>query len=147
MADVAAALRPDPAKFADKAVKSVRGRVTNISEHLPRPMTVLEFRDCLLDNVMTATPDAERYAFSDDDRAAIERLRDTKYATWQWNYGHSPRYNFSKRARTRSDPAELAAALDGAPHRQDALRRRLAPFAVGDYFVNVTADDLLSILL
>ncbi len=174
MADVAATLRPDPAKFADKAVKSVRGRVTNISEHLPRPMTVLEFRDCLLDNVMTATPDAERYTFSDDDRAAIEQLRDAKYATWEWNYGRSPQYNFSKRARTpggtieatldvvdgiihaaafygdyftRRDPAELAAALDGAPHRQDELRQRLAPFAVGDYFVNVTADDLLSVLI
>ncbi|MBP6016046.1 MAG: lipoate--protein ligase [Candidatus Promineofilum sp.] len=174
MSDVAAALRPDPAKFADKAVKSVRGRVTNISEHLPRPMTVLQFRDRLLDNVMTATPDAERYTFTDDDRAAITRLRDAKYVTWEWNYGYSPRYNFSKRMRTpggtieaalevdegvirsahfygdyftRRDPTELAVALDGAPHRQEELRRRLAPFAVGDYFVNMTADDLLSVLI
>ena len=173
MADVAEALRPDPAKFADKAVKSVRGRVTNISEHLPRPMTVLEFRDCLLDNVMMATPDAERYPFNDDDRAAIERLRDAKYATWEWNYGRSPAYNFSKRVRTpggtveaalevdagiiraarfygdfftRRDPADVETALVGAPHRQDELRARLAVAPVAETFVNVNAEELLSVL-
>ncbi len=174
MADVAAALRPDPAKFADKAVKSVRSRVTNISEHLPRPMTVLEFRDCLMEHVMTGTPDAETYTFTNEDRAAIERLRDTKYATWEWNFGHSPRYNFTKRARTpggtveatlevtdgviraahfygdyftHGDPAELAAALVDTPHREDVLRERLSALAVECYFVNVTAEELATVLL
>lgn len=174
MADVAAALRPDPTKFDDKAVKSVRSRVTNISEHLPRPMTVLEFRDCLMEYVMAETPDAETYGFSAADRAAIEHLRESKYATWAWNYGHSPRYNFSKRARTtggtieatlevdagiiraahfygdyfnRRDPQDVAAALVGASHNVGELRRRLATLPVAETFVNVTADDLLSVLI
>ncbi len=174
MADVSAALRPDPAKFADKAVKSVRSRVTNISEHLPQPMTVLEFRDYLMAHVVAATPAAETYAFTADDVAAITRLRDEKYATWAWNYGHSPRYNFSKRLRTaggtveaalavvdgvieearifgdyfnRLDPAEIETALVGAAHQEQALRARLAPFDVPDYFVNVGADELLSVLI
>ncbi len=174
MADVAAALRPDPAKFADKAVKSVRSRVTNISEHLPRPMTVTAFRDYLMEYVMTGTPGAAAHAFTAEDLAAIDHLRDTKYATWEWNFGHSPRYNFSKRARTpggtveatievtdgiiraahfygdyftRGDPAELAAALVGTPHREDALRERLNTLAVERYFVNVTAEDLTTVLL
>ncbi len=174
MSDVAAALRPDPAKFTDKAVKSVRSRVTNISEHLPRPMSVLEFRDTLLRYVMDETPDATLYTFSDDDRRAIEQLRDTKYATWEWNYGHSPRYNFSKRIRTaggtlevtldvaegvirsarfygdyftRRDPATIAAGLVGVEHDKNAIRQRLAGSAVDETFVNVTADDLLEALI
>ncbi len=174
MADVSAALRPDPAKFADKAVKSVRSRVTNISEHLPRPMTVLEFRDYLMTHVMAATPDAETYAFTPDDVAAISRLRDEKYATWEWNYGHSPVYNYRKSARTpggtlevaldvnggviadarfygdffnRRDPQEIAAALIGVPHRPEALRERLADLPVDDYFHNVPAEALLSVLI
>lgn len=174
MTDVAAALRPDPAKFTDKAVKSVRSRVTNISEHLPRPMTVLEFRDCLMEHVMTGTPDAETYTFTVGDREAIEHLRDTKYATWEWNYGHSPRYNFSKRARTPGgtievtldvtdgiirdarfygdyftlrDPAALADALKGVEHHEEALRARLAGVRVSDYFVKISSDELLDILI
>jgi lipoate-protein ligase A len=174
MADISGALRPDPAKFAGKAVKSVRSRVTNIGEHLLRPMTVLEFRDCLMAHVMATTPEAVPYAFTPEDIAAIGRLRDEKYATWEWNYGHSPRYNFSKQARTsggtveaalevdagvirsayfygdfftRRDPAEIAAALAGAPHRESALRERLAAVPVAETFVNVTADDLLGVLI
>jgi lipoate-protein ligase A len=174
MADISAALRPDPAKFADKAVKSVRSRVTNISEHLPRPMTVLEFRDHLMAHVVATTPDAEAYAFTADDVRAITQLRDAKYATWEWNYGHSPRYNFSKRVRTaggsleatlevvdgvieearifgdyfsRREPGEIETALLGAAHQEEALRARLAPFEVPDYFVNVGADELLAVLL
>lgn len=174
MTDVAAALRPDPAKFADKAVKSVRSRVTNISEHLPRPMSVLEFRDCLMEHMMTGTPNAEAYTFTGEDRAAIERLRDTKYATWEWNYGHSPRYNFNKRARTQGgtvevtldvvdgiirsahfygdyftlrDPADIKTALVGVPHREDELRARLAAAPVAETFVNMTVDDLLVVLI
>ena len=105
---------------------------------------------------------------------AIERLRDTKYATWQWNYGHSPRYNFSRRARTpggtvevmldvvdgviqearfygdyftRRDPAELASALTGVAHREDDLCRQLTAADADDYFVNISTDDLLGILI
>lgn len=174
MTDVGAALRPDPAKFDDKAVKSVRSRVTNISEHLPRPMSVLEFRNHLMTYVMATTPDAEAYTFSPADVAAIERLRAEKYATWEWNYGHSPRYNFTKRARTpggtieaalevdagiiraarfygdfftRRDPATVEAALAGAPHRADELRARLAAAPVAETFVNVTLDELLAVLI
>jgi lipoate-protein ligase A len=174
MADISGALRPDPAKFDDKAVKSVRSRVTNISEHLPRTMTVLEFRDCLIAHVMATTLGAETYTFTAEDVQAIERLRDEKYAAWEWNYGHSPRYNFNKRLRTaggtveaalevddgviqsahfygdyftRRDPAEIAAALVGAPHRERDLRERLENLAVADTFLNVTADDLLRALV
>ncbi len=174
MADISGALRPDPSKYADKAVKSVRSRVTNISEHLPQPMTVLEFRDRLMAHVMATTPDARPYAFTSEDTRAIARLRDEKYATWEWNYGRSPEYNFRKAARTagggleavlrvengtiagariygdyfsRADPETFEAALVGVPHHEDALRRRLAGFAVGDTYVNVSAEELLSVLI
>ena len=43
--DVSAALKVKPIKFEGKSVKSVKSRVTNISEHLKQPMTVLEFKD------------------------------------------------------------------------------------------------------
>jgi len=174
MTDLSAALRVDPSKFDDKAVKSVRSRVTNIGEHLPQPMTVLEFRDRVMAHVMATTPGAEPYAFTPADVRTIERLRDEKYATWEWNFGHSPRYNYRKATRTaggqievaldvvngtiaearifgdyfnRLDPADIEAALVGASHQEAELRGRLAGFDIADYFVNVGADELMSVLI
>jgi len=174
MADISAALRPAAAKFAGKAVQSVRSRVTNITEHLPEPMTVLEFRDRLMAHVVATTPAVEPYAFTPADVAAIGQLRDEKYATWEWNYGYSPAYNYHKAARTpggmlevaldvndgvitaaqffgdffnRRDPQEVAAALVGLPHREANLRRRLADLPVDDYFHNVSPDEVLRVLI
>ena len=48
MSDLANALKVDPDKFIDKAVKSVRCPVTNISDHLPHPISVLEFKNYLM---------------------------------------------------------------------------------------------------
>ena len=47
----------------------------------------------------------------------------------------------------RLDPAEIETALLGAAHQEQALRARLAPFNVPDYFVNVGAEELLAVLL
>ena len=123
---------------------------------------------------MATTPDARPYTFTPEDTRAIARLRDQKYATWEWNYGRSPEYNFRKAARTagggleavlrvengtvagariygdyfsRADPGMFEAALVGVPHHEDALRRRLSGIAVGDTFVNVSAEELLSVLI
>ncbi|MCW5864113.1 MAG: lipoate--protein ligase [Anaerolineae bacterium] len=174
MADISAALRPAAAKFAGKAVQSVRSRVTNITEHLPEPMTVLEFRDRLMAHVVATTPAVEPYAFTPADVAAITQLRDEKYATWEWNYGHSPAYNYHKAARTpggmlevaldvndgiitaaqffgdffnRRDPEEVAAALVGVPHCREDLRDRLAALPIDDYFHNVPSQALLDVLI
>lgn len=42
--DLSAALKPKSLKFEDKAVKSVEKRVTNISEHLKKPLSKIDFR-------------------------------------------------------------------------------------------------------
>ena len=47
---------------------------------------------------------------------------------------------------TRRDPADVETALVGAPHRQDELRARLAVAPVAETFVNVNAEELLSVL-
>ncbi|HOI86945.1 MAG TPA: lipoate--protein ligase [Lentimicrobium sp.] len=173
MADLSNALNVDPDKFRDKAVKSVRSRVTNISEHLSAPLTVTEFRDLILKHVMESTPGAELYSFTDEDIQAISKLRDEKYATWDWNFGYSPRYNFLKAVKTNGgklevtlevangiienarfygdyfnklDPAEIEKALEGSSHDEASLRERIAPFNIPDYFLNVTGEELLSAL-
>ena len=56
MADLSGALKANPLKFEDKAVKSVQKRVTNISSHLPEPMDVETFIARVMDHVSGGAP-------------------------------------------------------------------------------------------
>lgn len=173
MADLSSALKVDPDKFQDKAVKSVRSRVTNISEHLKEPLTVLEFRELILKHVMESTPGTELYSFTEKDIAAISKLRDEKYISWEWNFGYSPKYNFRKAVKTnggklevtlevnngiiekarfygdyfnKADPAEIESALSGTAHNEEAIRKKLSGFNIPEYFLNVSSEELITSL-
>lgn len=171
--DLSNALNVDPSKFQDKAVKSVRSRVTNISEHLKQPITVLEFRDQIMQHILETTPDARVYSFTGEDIKAIAILRDEKYMTWEWNFGYSPGYNFHKSIKTNGgrlevtlevvngiirqakfygdffnklNPEDIENALTGVSHSENEIKNQLAGFDLPNYFLNVTRDELLSAL-
>ncbi|MHC1775454.1 MAG: lipoate--protein ligase [Lentimicrobium sp.] len=173
MTDLSNALNVDPSKFEDKAVKSVRSRVTNISEHLKQPLTVIGFRDLILNHVMESTPGAKLYSFSESDIEAISKLRDDKYSSWEWNFGYSPKYNFRKAVKTNGgklevtlevvngiietanfygdyfnklDPGDIEQALSGTVHAEVHIREKLKGFEIPDYFLNVTTEELVSAL-
>jgi len=171
MPNLAEALNADPLKFQDKAVKSVRSRVTNISDHLKIPLDVMQFADLIEDHISKKYEDARIIELSAEDHEKIDRLVAGKYSTWEWNYGYSPRYNFRKVLRTRksgtiefnldvqngivrhikffgdyfgkSDTEELESILTGVAHHQDAIRTALMPYNTDDYFSGLTADELI----
>jgi len=101
------ALKVNPLKFRDKAVKSVRSRVTNIVDYLPEAMNIEDFSEKLINYVIELYPNAVNYQFTDDDLAGIQKLADEKYASWEWNYGISPEYNFNKGIKTRAGYIEF----------------------------------------
>ena len=167
------ALKVDPAKFNDKAVKSVRSRVTNISEHLPKPMTVLEFKDFLMDFVLKQNNMTALDVLKPEEEARVAELEQTQFSTWAWNYGQSPKYAMERKARTaggtvqaamdvkggriaalrfygdffsRRDPQELADLLLDTPHTREAIAAKLESIPVDDFFNNVTAEELTKIL-
>ena len=45
---------------------------------------------------VAAGNEMEAYGLTEHDIAEIQKLRDTKYATWEWNYGFSPEYTIRK---------------------------------------------------
>ena len=97
---LAQALNVDPAKYKSKGVASVRSRVGNLAhylaEHAPSepPLTVQRVRDAIM-----AHRSGEEYRLSPEDFVAITRLRDAKYATWDWVYGASPPFTERKAQR------------------------------------------------
>ncbi|HQU97233.1 MAG TPA: lipoate--protein ligase [Saprospiraceae bacterium] len=170
MRNVAEALKINPVKYQDKAQKSVPKRVTNISEHLKEPMTVDQFAQKVMDYVVSLYPDSRLYTFTDEDLKNIQKLRDEKYGTHDWNYGKSPDYNFKKAIRTKGGLLEmnleakkgmieevkifgdffsergledLEAALTGIAHEENAIRQALSDLELDKYLSNITADDLI----
>ncbi|TLX77101.1 lipoate--protein ligase [Labilibacter sediminis] len=93
------ALKNDPTKFKDKAVKSVRSKVTNIHSHLKTPLTINEFIEKLYEYIH-ANYNCKKYILSENDYDQINKLVEDKFKTWEWNYGYSPKFELKKRTKT-----------------------------------------------
>jgi lipoate-protein ligase A len=95
-------------KYQDKSVKSVRSRVTNISEHLEQALEITDFIEMLMDHITAKYEDAVFYDFSATDDVKI--------------YGDF----FYKR-----DVAEIEQALQHTPPRGSGHPRNIGPFSSG----------------
>lgn len=170
MRNVSEALRINPVKYQDKAVKSVPKRVTNISEHLKEPLSLEDFTKKLMDYVIDTTPGSRLYSFTEEDIRQIQKLRDKKFATNEWNYGQSPDYSFKKSIRTPGGVLEMnlevkhgiiekvkifgdffsergiegiEKALETVSHNEAAIRNALPKDDFNSYLSNIAADDLI----
>lgn len=170
---VSGALHVKEDKISSKAVKSVRAHVTNISEHMPRPLTMEEFKNALLFSVSSGK-EMTRRALTRADLLAVNALRKEKYLTWEWNYGNSPRFNLRKErrfagggvtvflqaARGRIESIRfrgdffgaenlfpLEEGLVGVPLEAGALSKALDRLNAASYFDNITENQLLHLIL
>lgn len=80
--------------FRSKGTQSAICTVTNIREHLARPMTIEEFRERLLDRMVP--PGSPRLTLTPEQEAEVCRLRDEKYRSWEWTWGKTPAFAYEK---------------------------------------------------
>lgn len=172
--DLSNALKTDPRKFEDKAVKSVQARVTNISEHLQIPMSVDSFKDGLLQHITSSYSSAEEYELRFKDISRIEYLARNKYTTWAWNFGNSPKYNFNKTIRTKGGSLQIRLEVDNGiirdfyingdfftrtqldpfikafintPHEESSILSVLEKFPPDNFFIDISSRDILCAML
>lgn len=83
-----------PARFniTDKAVKSIRSTVTNLSDLIKGETDIEKFRSELITYLKENLDISEDYFLSEQDTFEIQNLIDSRYNTWEWNYGYSPSY-------------------------------------------------------
>lgn len=80
-------------KYTDRAVKSIRSKVSNINGFIKQPVGITDIKNQLLQYFRQKyRPD--NYYFSSNDTNNIEKLIEQKYSTWEWNFGYSPNYIF-----------------------------------------------------
>ncbi len=168
---VSGALNPDPTKFQSKSVKSVRSRVGNIRNFLPRDMTLPQFwqylKTALADSLVPT-------ALTPEELAQVQALKQSKYDTWQWNYGKSPQYAQILRRRfsgglleihmtirqgciqelklygdflALTSAAPLEEGLLSCPYREDAIRQVLNRLSPLTCLGSITAEEFLNTIL
>ncbi len=82
--------------FTDKSVQSNRSIVANISDFLSGPISINQFREKILEQIIKSDQKASYYTFSEHDKNKINELIKTKYSQWEWNYAYSPKYILKK---------------------------------------------------
>ncbi len=165
-------LSVDPDKFHDKGIDSIRKRVTNIRPFLPDAPPAENFMQRLF-GYLVARFQPRVIRFQPADLEAINRIADEKYRRWRWNFGFSPRYDFSRSLRTAAgtvvahldiiqgviehirftgdfcgskDIRQLEEALVGVRHQRQAVRNVLRSLGCAGYLHGINADELLSVL-
>lgn len=82
-------------KIVSKGIKSVRSRVTNIKPFLSKDTTMESFREVLLKYIFEfENEELVKYELNEEENSGIDKLFNEKYATWEWNYGYSPQFNY-----------------------------------------------------
>lgn len=157
-------------KIESKGIKSIRSRVANIYDYLPNKMSPLEFKDALSKFLLSSSQENKEYRLTDEDIAAINKMKDEKYSTWEWIYGESPDFNLQKTKRYagggldirlnvhngtikeckifgdffgKEDLSELELILNGTNFREDSIRTLLNSINLGEYFYGISIDDFI----
>jgi lipoate-protein ligase A len=171
MKNLNAALNTVKDKFTDRAVKSVRSRVANVRDYLADPMDMEQFQERILNHVLKLNEQNRLYRFTETDIKEISSLRDSKFSTWEWNFGYSPKYQYNKSISfgkgyvdvhmnvekgvirelklqgnftSREEILSLEKMLTGTIHDPETMRVKLSGIKVSDYIEGLENEELLS---
>ena len=161
----------DENKLMGHGVKSVRSRVANLSEYTKEEVSP-DIIGAMLAGYMTERG-GEIYELGESDIEAIEKLRDSKYSTDEWNCG-AERLQKPERSRLScgtvyikkkngcgriedirifgdfmniGDISRLEARLRGTEFRREEIISALEEARVEKYIPNLTADELADIIM
>ena len=95
----------DEYKIISKSIKSVRERVTNISDHLKEPMDAEAFKEHMISYIMRGS--TKRYELTDEDKARIVQIADEKFRSWESVYGRNPKCSVTKTGRFKGGKVEF----------------------------------------
>ncbi|PLW98779.1 MAG: lipoate--protein ligase [Marinilabiliales bacterium] len=162
-------LRIADEKIRSKGIKSVRERVTNLKPYLKKPETdSLEFRNAMINFIKG---DMETVTLDDEDRKAISAIEEKKFTTWGWNYGESPKFNYSNAQRfeggkidvhlyvsegiikqcslygdffCKGDISIITNSVIGIKYQRDDIFAALEEVNTSDMLYNISIEELLS---
>lgn len=171
--DVVQALNVKIDKIESKGIKSVRSRVANISEFLKERISVEDFRQKIIDNVFKEYDELPVLKLTEGQWAGVMKLSESKYRTWEWNFGRSPEFNIQKVERFEfgqidarifvkdgkiqsmkffgdflgyGDSEDIEKLITGTAYREDALSIALKDTDLRYYFGNISLNDFVKFI-
>lgn len=165
---VAGALNVDPEKFRSKSAKSVRSRIGNIQDFLKQDMDLPAFWAYL--KTALAGSGLEQTTLTAEELEEVQKLKESKYDTWDWNFGRSPKYNMTNKRywdggglEVQADVADgvitdivfygdflavrgmedVTDALRGCPFRAEDFAAVLDKFPLDQFFGAITKEEVL----
>ena len=165
-------LNPSTTKLQSKGIASVRSRVANLREYLPNIPDIHSFSKQLEEILSQHYQDTE-YQLPEADLDNIKQLTDKKFATWEWNYGHSPKATLAHSARLACGTVEIhltlaenrisscrfggdflgnlptsevESALNGVIYEANCIRECLKKMPISQYFDGVEVEDLVNLM-
>lgn len=164
-------LTVDDYKIISKGIKSVKERVTNISEHLTQPIDTDTFKKLMVDSIMQGSK--AEYQLTAADRERIKTIAKEKFASWEWNYGKSPKFNITRTGRFDGGKMEfkldvnqgkitecriygdffgtmdisvLSDALIGTDYEKESIKKAIEACDIKQGFYNINIDELADII-
>lgn len=162
----------DSYKITSKSIKSVRDRVTNISEHLPVPMDAETFKETMVRHIMNGSTDT--YTVTPEDDARIREIAGEQFQSWERIFGRRPKFTIDRTGRfaggkvqfkldvqkgrirdaavygdffSTLDADALCAALMGCPYERGAVLAALRSHGIDGAVYRISADELASVVV
>lgn len=82
-------------KYKGKAMPSVRSNVGNIAPLLSNSIDIQTFITIFMDWLRAYYRGSVSFPIRPDELEAIKNLAESKYKSWDWNFGYSPSYSFN----------------------------------------------------
>ena len=173
IATLTKALSVPGSKMDAAGIASVRSRVANLRDYLPQ-FSGIEEMQAALESILSRNYNDAQVILTVEQEAEIREICRTKFSTWEWNYGLSPKAGFSQASRLPcgtvevrcsimrgkirglsfggdfigSLPAEgLAAALEGCRFDRAAILEALRAIGVNRYFDNTSPEQLAALFV
>lgn len=172
-------LKPNKKKMESKGIKSVRSRVSALRDHLDeeyKKLSSIEFSELMILKIFGAADRSEvkTYELTDEDWAAIDRLMEEKYRNWEWTFGKSPRFKYSRDGRFSIGTLDITLdvengviqhakiygdffgsteiraveeVLEGVRLREEELITALSSIDLKHYIGNITKEDIVKLIL
>ncbi|MCY7362444.1 MAG: lipoate--protein ligase [Ignavibacteria bacterium] len=177
---VSNALNVKQEKIESKGIKSVRSRVANIKEffnlNFPEKKSdfkIEEFKNILINSVFSEYESVPVYNLSDEEWKKVFALSESKYKTWEWNFGRSPEFNIQKINRFTfgqidarinvkdgliqeikfygdflgyGEMSDIENKLTGVKYEKSFLTDSLKSFDLNNYFGNININEFIAFL-